>query len=315
MHKKFIISTLSITTGFYLLYSYFVLNHKMLYMDREYPMWLYTKNMATTKSNKKYNLLAVGDSRLKAGFIPVNNNLTSSLNLSLGGGTPIEGYYTLSKYLLNNPAPNHLVLSYVPGHLLSFSNYWKRTIPFDFITAKEHDEIMNRALQYNESALLSKTREYADYKYPNTYASNFKNGIVGARWLINDSVLKKIQLSNGHYFFGTNDFANGLSGDAFRKEFKPLPLQTYYFIELIKLAKKNKIKLHFYYMPYNQSTFEKLAPNFVKQFKSFIETISKKHNMKICNDFFYMSNDKFGDPSHLYHGAKENTEMVYQCIV
>jgi hypothetical protein len=315
MHRKFIVLTFIITAGLYLLYSYFVLNHKMLYMDREYPMWEYTKNVINTKSTQKYDLLAIGDSRVKAGFIPVNNNKTNSLNLSLGGGTPMEGYYTLKKYLKNNPAPNKLILSYVSGHLTSFSNYWKRTVPFEFVTLEEHKEIMVLAKEYNELAITSVSKEYIDYSFPNTYASNFKNGLLGARWITNKSVLELVEMSRGQHFFGTNNFSNGLSGDAYRKSFIASRFHTYYLTELIKLANDHNTAVYFYYMPHNESSFNKLDVKTMAAYTNFIFKLSKENSMKICNDLFYMTNDNFGDPSHLYLGAEKNTKMMYQCIL
>jgi hypothetical protein len=280
-------------------------------MDREYPMWVYTKNVINTKSNLKYDLVAIGDSRVKAGFIPLNGGI----NLSLGGGTPMEGYYTLKKYLQNNPAPNKLIISYISGHLTSFSNYWKRTVPFEFITAEDHQEIMGMAKKYNELAITSASKKYTDYLFPNTYASNFKNGILGARWITNMSVLESAQISRGQHFFGTNNFSNGLSGDAYRKSFIASKFHTYYLTKLIRLAKDNHIEVYFYYMPHNNSSFKKMNVNVKNAYKDFIFNISKENGMQICNAPFYMTNDKFGDPSHLYLGAEENTKMMYQCIL
>lgn len=43
--------------------------------------------------------------------------------------------------------------------------------------------------------------------------------------------------------------------------------------------------------------------------KKYIKNLSLKYGMKLCNKVFYMENSDFGDPSHLFKGAKKNTAI------
>ena len=57
----------------------------------------------------------------------------NSINLSVGGGTPIEGYYTLLEYLKNNKKPLYILLSYGPFHFEQADWFWTRNVRFDFL--------------------------------------------------------------------------------------------------------------------------------------------------------------------------------------
>ncbi len=314
MYKKFIGLVFFIVIILYASYSYFVLNYKILYLDQEYPMWLQVKNIINNTTSNKIDLMIIGDSRAKAGFIP-NELKIKSINLSLGGASPIEGFFTLKKYLKNNPKPTHIIFSYTPTHLANDSYYWSRTVPFEFLMDSNYKEIELLAHKMNEKPIIKNNKRYTDYKYPKSYASSFKNGIIGRRWLKNKIVLKKCQISKGHYYFGIKNGDNGLNKETSQSKFKKSKLQEYYFNKLLTLAKSNYIKLYYYNMPFNKSSFSKVNNNYINEYNTYINKLSVKYNMKQCNNIFYMENSNFGDASHLFKGAKYNTFKIYECIL
>jgi len=314
MYKKFII-TLCLTFGLlFLIYSVIVLNYKMLYMTREYPMWLHVKNIMNTPTEDKKQLLVIGDSRAKAGFIPNEIKEFSSINLSLGGGTPLEGYYILIKYLKNNPAPEHLILSYTAYHLMDRSNYWNRAVAYDFLNDKDYQEIEKRAKEFNEKSIVRADKSYWDYKNPIIYRGNFRNGIINKRWTNNKKFLKESIEAQGHHYFGTRAFSTRLNTDTKQKKFKPSKLQDYYFRKLLTLAEKSRINLYFFIMPFNKSSFDKINKSYVTDFTYYLKVISSDYPLKICNQLGFMENHNFGDSSHLFKGAKVNTINMSNCI-
>ena len=313
MYKTFIIFVFLLTSLLYAAYSYFVLNHKMYYMDAEYPMWLEVKQIVNTKTDIKFDLIVLGDSRAKAGFIP-NQLPIKSFNLSLGGATPIEGYYTLKKYLANNPAPEKLVLSYTAIHLGHKTYYWSRTAPFGFLDDDEYKEIETLADKFKEEPIMKAEKSYMDFKFPKAYGNSFKNGIIGRRWQQNKIVFLECELAHGHHYFGTSQVSNGLNNESKRKKFINSELHDYYLKRLLKLASMHNIKLYFYIMPYNESSFKHTTKQYITDYANDIKNLSLKYNIKMCDKPFYMSNDNFGDPSHLYKGAKKSTSFIFECI-
>ena len=63
-------------------------------------------------------IIVIGDSRAMAGLAPKLIDPNSVYNLSIGGGTPISGYYTLKKMLEKQKTPKTIILSYAPFHLI-----------------------------------------------------------------------------------------------------------------------------------------------------------------------------------------------------
>lgn len=280
-------------------------------MAREYPMWLHIKQVINTTTKDKKHLIIIGDSMSKAGFIPNEIKNFKSLNLSLGGATPLEGYYTLLKYLENNPAPENIILSYAAYHLLGYSLYWYRTVPYDFLNGEDYQAIEKKAKQFN---LIVDNKSYIDYKNPFAYRSSFKNGIVEMRWKQNNKMLNECTTAQGHHYFGTKPFSKKLNKDTAQLLFKKSEFQDYYFRKLLTLAEKSHIKTHFFIMPYNKASYDTVNKEYIRNYIKYIKMLSKKYNMKMCNKLTYMANNNFGDRSHLFKGAKVNTRNMFNCI-
>jgi hypothetical protein len=107
---------------------------------------------------------------------------------------------------------------------------------------------------------------------------------------------------------------NGLNQETKYKKFIPSKLLNYYFLKLLKLAKTNNIKVYYFTMPFNKSSYKKILADFKNQYNDYIYKISLKYNIKLCNKIFYMENNFFGDSSHLYKGTNINTNKIYNCI-
>ena len=319
MYKKFIIKIIVIEAVLLIAYSVIVLNFKMFYMDPEYPMWLEVKQRTLDKTNNDMDIIMLGDSRAKAGFKPniLNKYKINSINLSVGGATPIEGYYTLKRYLENNKAPKNLVLSYTPTHLSSSDGcYFARTVPFDFFTDSEYEEVENLAIKFNAYYILNQNKSYLDYKYPTIYGKHFIEGLKHFRWLANNQFLEDSKNNKGYHYFGTKDEAIGLNSEAKKDKFISSKLYDYYFKKILDLAIQHKIRVYFYVMPFNESSYKIVKKEYVMEYENYLKNLASYKNMKmnVCNNIWYLSNDNFGDPSHLYKGVDFNTLKVFNCI-
>jgi len=319
VYKKFIIKIIVIEIILLIAYSIVVLNFKMFYMDPEYPMWLEVKQRTLNKTNNDIDIIMLGDSRAKAGFKPniLKEYNISSINLSVGGATPVEGYYTLKRYLKNNKAPKNLVLSYTPTHLSTSDGcYFDRTVLFDFFTDSEYKEVENLAIKFNDYYILNQHKSYLDYKYPTIYGKHFIEGIKNFRWLKNNKFLEDSKKDKGYHCFGTNDEAIGLNSEAEENKFILSKLYDYYLKKILDLAIKHKIRVYFYIMPFNESSYNVVKKEYVREYENYLKKLTSYKNIKmdVCNNIWYLSNDNFGDPSHLYKGTDFNTLKVLNCI-
>ena len=303
------------------IYSYIVLEHKILYMGGEYPMWRHVQN---TINNNNNNAILIGDSRAKAGFIPnkFNTDTINSVNLALGGITPIEGYYILKNYLSNNNTPKYLLMSFAPSHIYEQDTYWERTARFGFLEDNDYSDIYNTSLILNDkttlankmnepSLILGVENKHLDYKiFTQQYLTELKNGILYQRWCTNNQILKYLNTSRGHYYFGKRLGSSRLNTETKHTFFKPSKLINYYLEKTIELANKNSIKVFWYTMPFNKSSFNTVSTTFKKGYNQYIENLVDKHKITALNTLSYLGDAKFSDPSHLYMGIDEATEDI-----
>lgn len=307
-YKLFILIHLFIFLIFSSVYSFFVLNYKKLYMNSEFPMWENVKNV----KNNKFNTIFIGDSRLKAGLKPLifDYNTISSINLAVGGGTPIEGYYTLKNYLKNNKKPKYLLLSYAPFHLVSQDTFWKRTVRFNFLEDNLLEEVIDKGNTIeNNNETLGNSEKLISFKFNTSkYFIEFIKGILYRRWIDNKRISEELVVSKGHYIFGSSDFSAGLNEEAWMNEFVPSILLNYYFEELLKLANQNNIIIFYYSMPFNESSYKKINKEFKYSYDDYINDLSIIYNIKLLNKLYYLPNENFGDASHLYKGI-DNVSM------
>ena len=282
-------------------------------MDRGYPLWLYVKGKMNSQNNEDYNVICIGDSRAKAGFIPkvFNTENINAINLSVNGGTPIEGYYILKKYLLNHQKPpKYLLVSYTPSHLEKRECYWKRTVRFNFLNEDDYEEVASITDMINDETL--EKDNYFNYKfYTSKYLPvnimEFYKGMVMGKWKMNKEALSDLNSSKGHYYLGRAEKSSGLNIETSKAKFTPSRLLNIYLEKLFLLAKKHKIKVFWYTMPFNEASFLKTNPIFKKSYDEHIEKLSKKYHFIPLNTLYYLDDSNFGDPSHLYNGAKSVT--------
>jgi hypothetical protein len=312
--KKFIFLCLLISIVLFGTFSYIVTNHKMLFMNQEYPLWVNVKETMSSKFKEKQNVIMIGDSRGKAGFIPNLNQSIQSLNLSVGGGTPIEGYYTLKKYLQYNAAPNKLIISYSPCHLEEQDAYWDRTVKCNFLELKDYQEVEANAKIINDSTTLGISKKYTDYTSPIKYTNDFLHGVFSMRWKKNKEVLTSVLFSKGHYYCGKANYSNELNKETTKEIFIKSPLIDLYFQKFLELAKRNHISIYYYSMPFNESSFNAGKAQYRTEYDNYILKTAYQYNIKVCNKLNYMTNDNFGDDSHLYKGAKQASEAIFNCV-
>lgn len=296
---------------------FYLSNAKIYFLPEEFPIWVYVKEKLS-KINKE-NFILLGDSRAKAGFKPKTFDFAnvSSLNLAIGGGTPIEAYYALRQYLKKNK-PEFLLLSFAPFHIQTQDSYWGRTVLFDFLNLSEYYEITNHAKKFKEQDLLEKNLNenyyfftYVNYtKNPFKFLPSLKKALFtkNNRYSVNNKILKYLKETKGHFFYGRALQSSGITSEGKQKEpFVNSTLINFYLEKLIVLAQSNNIKVYYYSMPLNYASYGSINFEYVNSYNSYISNLAKKYNIKILNSLYFLPNENFGDASHLYRGAEKVT--------
>ncbi|MBL4602314.1 MAG: hypothetical protein JKY84_06205 [Emcibacteraceae bacterium] len=316
-NKQIIYSVMVLTAIMFGIYSYFIIYHKMLFMDVEYAMWEYTKDKTQTSNEEHYNFLVLGDSRMKAAFIPeqFDDENLNSLNLSLGGSSAIEGYYTLRTYLKNNKKPDYLLVSYSPGMLTWHVWYWRRTVNFQYLNNDEFEEVYQISEEMDNHSTLG-DYDYMDSQiYVGKYLTQLINGVMGYRWNDNKKMLEDLEKSKGHVFFGTGENANDLSYEATVDDFIPSKVLTRYVEKLLKLAQEEDIKVYWYTPPVNENSFANITDDYRSSYNAHMKTFERKYGMTVLKPIHEIKSVYFSDTYHVYKGAPVVTKSIKDNLI
>lgn len=299
----------------------FMLFGKIVYMNVEYPTYKDVQIKTTQTHNA--DILILGDSRAKAGFMPQDK---SQLNLSIGGITPIGGYYTLKRYLAYNAPPKFLILSYMSVHYSKDRHFWDRAIKFDYLEFDEFVEIMENARNLGQCKVFGNDSEKCKWYYFFKYKIQIKNfnaemynawqewKLYYSRYKNNMEIMDLLSKSGGHFFYGYNNRSKGLNQEVKFKEFTINPLIDLYLHKIMDLAKAHNIIVFHYQMPFNQSSFDSLDLRFVREYNAFLDSMQGKYEIVSLNHIWALPNSDFGDSSHLFNGAPKTTKDILEQI-
>jgi hypothetical protein len=306
--KRFVIFVISVPLIFFAGLLGLSIFGKPIFESGEYPMWQFNKQYMTFSVGGKLNILVIGDSRMKAAYIPADK---SALNLSLGGGSPIEGYYTLKGYLQHHDAPKYLILSYAPFHLMHTDSFWERTIKYRYLSLQDEQEVLTQAVRFN-SALLARDKSRWLYHYsPQPHFPAIKNGLQKKRWKKYEPKLSELKESLGHSFFGIKGVEAG-NQETEEQQYKESELLNYYLEKMLLLANTHKIPVFWYTAPFTQLSYDATTDDFKRGFSDYLDSFSSE--MKVINHITELDNSLFGDDSHLYKGSKQVSFFVDEYV-
>lgn len=288
------------------------------YFNAEYPMW--KSKMEVMETNNTFNNLIIGDSRVIAGVNPDALG-PNYYNLALGGGTPMEGYYSLKRMLKAGKRIDTIIVSYAPIHFEQSEMFWDRQVKYNFYDLDEIDEIFSELNTENEifwayegdknfkesdkSALM--TRAYKTYfKFPTELRTELSKSFL-LRGYTNYNVYKEIKSRRGCFDFGRADFSNDLNVEAKRTVFLPKKVLLASLDKMLALAINNQIVVMYASLPMNQTSFHALSEEYRNGVERMDVLIKKKHpEVQFINPaLVYYDDIYFGDASHLNKKGRE----------
>ena len=292
----------------------------MNYLDSEYPAWKYSKDVSSghlnpfTKDGPVATIgnvpdditVILGDSRAMAALDPTLFS-KKTVNLAVGGGTSIEMYYTLNRYIKNNGSPENVIIMFAPFHYSIIDNFFERDLFFNYLTVPELYDLYGNAHATGSETLLRDN--YIEeiiscrLRTPNKYLPPLINAGVYMRKASNQKSLETIKSQYGHALFGTLDGCSDLNYETSYSKMhdtKDAVLLDIYLLKLLDLCKKNNISVTLSAPPMNASSYEALQDSYVKEYTEYIENIASKFTeFTIDSGISYMDDSYFGDASHL----------------
>ena len=95
------------------------------YMDGEAPYYIWNRDQARQGSETYYETIILGDSVANSAFLPEVLS-DGTINMALGGMTPVESYYVLEEWMDSHPAPKACYIAYQDIHLQQDECFWPR---------------------------------------------------------------------------------------------------------------------------------------------------------------------------------------------
>lgn len=294
----------------------FIFFGQIFYMGSEYSIHQDKKQKANSKLD--VDVFIVGNSRANAGFIPDEFKGHSSVNLAVGGSTPIIGYYTIKRYLAHNKPPKVVIMSYSPDYFIDPAEYfWQGALKTHFLDFHEILEVADKARELGECEPFIKSGGGCTRSDIYKYYLDLRNfggeiSIIGIvkKYKENMARFKGLEESKGHFYYGEKSAWHGNFSEVQWKDFSLSPLNAYYMHKISSMAKQYGFTVVLYAMPHNISSDKNLNKNFLDKYMAFHDTLESQYGIIPLNRPYAMPDEAFGDASHLYRGAKEVTHDI-----
>lgn len=270
----------------------------MFWGNRDASRWYYVSSFPANHKGKIIDAVMIGDSRAQAAWLPEKGK--EHYNLSLGGGTPIEGLKTLEELYDAGIKLKRILISYTPFHLIKEDSYWRRTVNFQYIPFYRHIKLRLLAYELGDSQYFSRGKNYVSHALLGSKTDQIALSLDGTRRKLLLLSLGQITQSQGHSFYGTAASAVGLP-EEFENEFifKKSALVDSQLREMIRLARSKATEVNWLYTPYSEGACKQISEKFKNDYTSYIDSLKVDQ----LNQFGCFPNDMFGDNSHLYKGA------------
>ena len=283
----------------------------LTYLDKEYPMWLAKMDLIRTR--QVGGLVILGDSRPVAGLIPARIG-PGVVNLSFGGGTPIDAYYATQEIVTGTPVPKAVIISFAVDHFNGAEVFWGRSVEFGFLDLQEINEVRSRSRALKDNSIfgvespcdLDARLEGFLYgiKFPSYYFPAFiQYTIYGGdnRYAGNRKMFDLVLSNRGQGYFGSANGSTEPESDGVPKSFVPSRILDDYFNRTLAILQSRNVPVYFISMPHNAASERLYVPKVEKDFAIYLKNYSGRYpNFRILGDLFpsYPS-EYFGDPSHL----------------
>jgi hypothetical protein len=237
--------------------------------DPEYGMWqAKTELLEQTASGTR---VILGDSRLLAAYRPSQVTDVPSVNLAVGGGTPVEAYYLLKRLVDKGVSIPAMVISFTPTHLTGYNSFHSRTLPFDVLNPGELDDLVAFA---NGMPIFGKTPMElltCRWQLPACFKPYYRYLIRPGRTQKNHAFEQKTLDQKGWHLFGLDSPAN-MPEEVGLTQFKPEPLVDRYLVRLLDLAKAHRIPVTFFVPPLAEKAYWHIDPGYRQGFVAYLKT-------------------------------------------
>lgn len=282
----------------------------MAFADEEAPYYIWNKNICTQKQDSQYDVVILGDSCANAAYIPELMS-DKTINLSLGGTTPMENYYTMKEFLSNNEAPRAVYISFADQHLYGDECFFTRIMYNHRYSISDCYEMLMTAKEYNDAYVYKDNaiKDFIEYELylPNKYITSLSKAKFFTRYADNKKSYDGIETHQGRYIKRCND--EWFDEEVVYENFTVSPLLDYYYKELIRLCITNDIKVHLVKLPLPNANI--FSENYNNQWNEYYNNLKIEFPSITVDRWDTYNSWNFADGQHMNtHGSmKFSTEI------
>lgn len=333
---KFFFFKLCLTIIFTIFTWTVIYNNLEMRMDLgDFSRWKFKLDKMNNNSIEYSNVIlgdSAADSGLRSKFFD-----NKTINLSLGAGSSVDGYYYFVNYLKRHSPPKRLILSYSNLGMLSRPSFYSHTMIFgyfDFLEMIKGDSINNGVYELLQPPLD------ISFSFLSTNRTNFLTKLI-AYWelLTLKTALNIHQLERVSNIFTSNFYSINLRRYnklySYPDNYIDVPLKfnkvkssmvpkkiivnntfKYFSEKLVRLALANGVTVYIIPPPLNEIYTEYFNPIIIKDLVSYYYEFTKNlKNVKIDTQVLIYKSEFFDDSLHLNElGAKTFSNYVKDFI-
>ena len=282
----------------------------MAFADEEAPYYIWNKDKCAKKQETSYEVVILGDSCANAAYIPELMS-DKTINLSLGGTTPMENYYTMKEFLSNNEAPRAVYISFADQHLYGDECFFTRIMYNHRYSVSDCYEMLMTAKEYNDAYVYKDNaiKDFIEYELylPNKYITSLSKAWFFTRYADNKNSYDGIEAHQGRYIKRCND--EWFDEEVVYENFTVSPLLDYYYRELIRLCITNDINVHLVKLPLPNANI--FSENYNNQWNEYYNNLKIEFPSVTVDRWDTYNSWNFADGQHMNtHGSmKFSTEI------
>ena len=277
------------------------------YMDGEYPYWMEQRSHVMSDNDKR-EILLLGDSRTKMDLLAYELS-DDTYNLSLGGGTPIEMYYTVKNYINHHPNPKAIFIAFGPMHYQESECYLSRNEYFHYFDNDTIDDV-NRVIRENGGKDFSNESFAYKNRLPSVYFKQVVKSILKPRTQENQIIYNKAKENKGQMFGANKSVTEVMAPETKYDQFISASYLDYYMRKLIELCIEKDIPIYIEQAPMGNPGYKELVDKgYIDDYQKYMDELESSYNISINRNIpIYPEND-FQDGSHLNEdGARKFTQ-------
>lgn len=275
----------------------------MGFADDETPYYIWNKQFCNTTQEQDYDVIILGDSTANAAYMPEALS-NGTVNLALGGTTPVENYYTMEDWLRNHEAPKAVYISFMDFHMNVSDCYWSRSMYSHRYTFKQNWEMLQSAKEYGEKSIDTENCNLDFWAYelylPNKYITSLANAGFNQRYEGNREAYYDDELHKGRYIAKGN--VEGETESVEASAFYVAPMFDAYYRMLIGLCVENHIQVHLVKLPLSDN--QTFTDDYRDQFQEYYNSIKEEYPEITLDWLGNYESYCFVDSTHMNtHGA------------